>query len=169
MQLQLGDGGRSCCDVSQVGEMADCGASSSKRRKRQTNPDQIEGENRPLNIGSNYTYYVITATPADNEVLFLASKSSKEFSSNISERSSDGFYEFCRYIIVITCGWKNEFLAVLQYFQNLCEDKLLILRQQIKRSLMNANAATCVEFKALSRYNFHCSSESKVSVRLTRT
>jgi len=79
--MALGSLQITCCDVTKIGE-ADCTASSNKRRKRATN-FQVRGENRPLDGQSNYTYYILSATPSDNGPLYAASERSRPFSSVI--------------------------------------------------------------------------------------
>ena len=78
-RMALGEPQTSCCDVAHIGVQADCSeAPTSGRRKRATNT-QINGENRPLDGQSDYTYYVMSAT-TDGPV-FAASSRSRPFSS----------------------------------------------------------------------------------------
>ena len=77
--LPLGNGKRTCCDTSKIGQTANCTDAPLSKRNRRTADDQIKGENRRLNIGFRYTYYIITATPSNNEILFSSSELSPPF------------------------------------------------------------------------------------------
>ena len=79
MRLPLGDGKRTCCDTSKIGLTADCTDAPLSKRSRRTADDQIEGENRRLNTGFSYTYYIIAATPSNSKVLFSSSELSQPF------------------------------------------------------------------------------------------
>ena len=80
-RMALGESHTSCCDVAQIGVQANCSeAPSSGRRKRATDT-QINGENRPLDGQSDYTYYVMSATPTSDGPVFAASSRSQPFSS----------------------------------------------------------------------------------------
>ena len=79
--MALGESQTSCCDVAHIGIQANCSkAPSSGRRKRATDT-QIYGENRPLDGQSDYTYYVMSATPTTSGPVFAASSRSQPFSS----------------------------------------------------------------------------------------
>ena len=80
-RMPLGDMKTSCCDVTQLGQQANCsGATTSARRKRAADT-QITGQNRQLDGQSNYTYYVISATPTADGPAYTVSNRSEPFSS----------------------------------------------------------------------------------------
>ena len=82
--MALGESQTSCCDVSKLGVQANCSeALSSGRQKRATNA-LVNGENRPLDGHSDYTYYVMSATPTSDGPVFAASGRSQPFSSMIT-------------------------------------------------------------------------------------
>ena len=81
--MALGNSQRSCCDVTQLGEPADCSGASTNGRQKRATETQIEGENRPLDGQSDYTYYVLSATPTKDGPVYAASGRSEPFSSTI--------------------------------------------------------------------------------------
>ena len=79
--MAFGDSRTTCCDVSQLGDAADCTAHSNNRRKKRAMNDQVQGKNRPLDGTSDYTYYILSASPSSNGPLYMASERSPPFSS----------------------------------------------------------------------------------------
>jgi len=81
--MALGDSQVTCCDVVELGAQADCAETSDSNIRRRATNSQVQGENRPLDGESNYTYYMLSATPSDNGPLYAASDRSAPFSSVI--------------------------------------------------------------------------------------
>ena len=65
-QMPLGESQTSCCDVTQLGVQADCSEVPSSGRRKRATDSQIKGENRPLDGQSDYTYYILSATPTSD-------------------------------------------------------------------------------------------------------
>ena len=84
--MALGDEKQSCCDAFQFGDLVDCTEDSSDRKRKRTTNTQIRGENRRLDGQSDYTYYVISASPSSDGPLYAASSRSPAFSSRTSKK-----------------------------------------------------------------------------------
>lgn len=83
MNLDLGEGGNSCCDVSGniITECTTFNNSNSQRNRRAAN-SIVQGQNQALDPDSEYQYYVITATPDpdSSDVIYASSPVSERFS-----------------------------------------------------------------------------------------
>ncbi|XP_076800964.1 uncharacterized protein LOC143445615 [Clavelina lepadiformis] len=77
LEINLGDGNLTCCDVASL-EKVDCTASSKSRKRREVSTI-IRAQNRPLPADTSFTYYVLTSTPNGEEALFGASSRSGPF------------------------------------------------------------------------------------------
>ncbi|XP_076800967.1 receptor-type tyrosine-protein phosphatase epsilon-like [Clavelina lepadiformis] len=71
MEINLGDGSLTCCDVESL-EKVDCAASSERRKRRETSTI-IRAQNRPLPAETNFTYYAVTSTLSKTGKLYTAS------------------------------------------------------------------------------------------------
>ncbi|CAK8678007.1 unnamed protein product [Clavelina lepadiformis] len=71
MEINLGDGSLTCCDVASL-EKVDCTASIESRKRRETSTI-IRAQNRPLPTDTNVTYYTLTSTPDGNNALYTTS------------------------------------------------------------------------------------------------
>ena len=77
MEINLGDGSLTCCDVASLEEV-DCTASIESRKRREVSTI-IRAQNRPLPANTSFTYYVLTSTPNGEETLYGASSRSGPF------------------------------------------------------------------------------------------
>jgi len=93
--MALGDLQVTCCDVVELGVQADCAETSDSNRQRRATNSQVQGENRPLDGESNYTYYMLSATPSDNGPLYAASDRSAPFSSVIRKFIFKPYFHQC--------------------------------------------------------------------------
>ncbi|XP_076800966.1 uncharacterized protein LOC143445616 isoform X2 [Clavelina lepadiformis] len=79
VEINLGDESLTCCDAASLKKVACVSSNASRNRRDSSSSNTIMARNRPLPNRISVTYYLITATPSDNDVLYAASRRSEAF------------------------------------------------------------------------------------------